>query len=183
MQKELVEVKQELDGEIQEPPVEYVFTLPSAPEDGSAPQSQEKVFKCVECSYQTNVKGSLKAHEETHNKSICCETCCKKFTLHRTLKFHQLLYKHGSYLAPPNFVCGECEKSCSREVCLRTHQIRVHDTTEVKCEDCDKIFKNQRSMQKHKNQVHAERKSCVVCRNRVRPHYMWTHMKLHKNFD
>lgn len=131
-----------------EPPADYVLILPPATIHEPAPQaevskvvkpkrarlsrpklaSSSSVFKCDECSYQTNDKSNLMRHKGVHNKSIQCENCRKKYSTNQSLKLHQMQHKHGAYATAlaETFDCDICDKSFSTQKLMKQHQRKVH---------------------------------------------------------
>ena len=48
------------------------------------------IHKCVECSFEFQSEGILKAHRMTHQKSIRCEICAKEFVTQGQIVKHKL---------------------------------------------------------------------------------------------
>ena len=94
-----------------------------------------QVYKCEQCNFETNQKGSLKKHLTTHiqkEKPVnTCLLCNKTFAKKKYLKSH-----------------------------LKTHTTSKEETSkkEFKCILCAKSFANQQNLNRHTKSVHLRKK-------------------------
>lgn len=138
------------------------------------------VYKCDKCPYQTQYQTVYTRHKGTHDKSLACETCNKKFSIRELLKDHQLQHRHGIHATPltETFDCVKCDKSFPIKSYLRKHQQNVHDEVEAKCDVCGKTFKNKISMRNHTLFFHKKVK-CSVCSKMFLQSSMPSHLQWH----
>lgn len=139
----------------------------------------ESIFSCNKCSYQTTINRDLAKHKRSHSKSFLCETCHKTFLKNNLLKLHQRQHRHGINATTPGetYGCDKCGNSFLDPYYLKMHQRAVHDGIEVKCEVCDKICKNRKSLIQH-SQVH-ETVECLICHKILSERAFDRHMQSH----
>ena len=98
------------------------------------------IFKCDQCNFETNQKGSLKKHKTTHiqkEKPVnTCLLCNKTFAKKKYLKSH--LKTHTSTKEAPSKV-------------------------EIKCILCTKSFANQQNLNRHMKSFHLHKKFQNSC--------------------
>ena len=78
------------------------------------------------------------------DKDLSCSNCGKNFKNKKTLRQHLLL------IHVTTIKCGTCGESFTTEKKLARHMERIHSTVKIKCENCNNIFKNRKSLSVHK---------------------------------
>jgi hypothetical protein len=112
----------------------------TGPQEGPELSSSEPTtHKCMECKFEFESDGILKAHMETHRKSIpsSCTVCSERFVTEECLKVH-MLSKHNSKENLNEWNCNDCafEANCASEL-MKHLKITSHQPSKnVK----DKLF-------------------------------------------
>ena len=98
-------------------------------------------------------------------ESLWCEFCGKSYETVQKLKAHKK-YKHKEG-ENAEFKCGECEKTFLHQFELNKHAF-VHREPSFVCGTCEKMFKTRRSLVRHYDMFHDEKKTnelfqCAEC--------------------
>lgn len=155
----------------EEPPVKKVTLIQKLKEDNSV-KSEEEVFHCPICFKTFICKNDLEAHMETHpDTTLRCNICCITFRKHRGLLRHNAAI-HKQLPTDPSgrpfiqnnpsiplgfgdlaFIDFSCQKfpqiaQVWCETNLRRCSSKFHKFV---CEDCNKAFPIQQSLDLHKS--------------------------------
>ena len=94
---------------------------------------------------------------------------------------------------PYEFGCMYCDQKFTKQVDLKCHIEENHNDCDMgvthKCVKCDKIFDNQKSLQRHHYLVHRDKVACEECglmfsKNSLRQHMKDVHVsKMFKQFQ
>ncbi|XP_008193761.2 gastrula zinc finger protein XlCGF26.1 [Tribolium castaneum] len=126
-------------------------------------RTHKKPFVCEFCGLRFSLKGSLKAHllQHTGEKPHVCEFCGRSFSRKDYLTEH--LHRHTG---KKPIVCEHCGKSFRTKPVLKTHLL-VHNIG-YGCEFCSKVFRYEKSLNSHKQNIHSEEKPfvCTHCNQR-----------------
>jgi KRAB domain-containing zinc finger protein len=127
-------------------------------------QTHNKTVKCSMCPILFPRKGKLNHHVKHHHENpgrFECETCGKKFNEKIGLKSHQKT--HDKNRAKP-FKCQRCDFSTDDNRSFKMHQ-KSHEYQDkkflaikdaIKCEKCQKFYKNKSALKQHMKQVHPD---------------------------
>ena len=136
-------------------------------------------YKCSMCTKIAPMPNSLRLHMYYHkNKKYKCNVCNQKFVYRSKLKQHKCMHTklkmyecfHGGcnkkYRHPQDlirhiqihqekiFECDFCEKKFAEKRLLKRHTVVHQNITLYTCEKCNKGFK-------HNNQLYRHRKKCL----------------------
>ena len=135
------------------------------------------VTYCDQCNSPQNSKEDHIKHLKTkHKAQQVCDECFKCFQTGQSLKRHRVK-AHGFKL---RYQCNLCSYVCKSEYLIKVHFEVKHaghqnidfsaikegaEHLEVKCEACDKIFKDVWKYKFHKERVHDKQKrfECTKC--------------------
>ena len=147
----------------------------TGPQEGPELSSSEPTtHKCMECKFEFESDGILKAHMETHRKSIpvSCTVCSESFVTEECLKVH-MLSKHNSKENLNEWNCNDCafEANCASELMkhlkITSHQPskNVKDKRTVfedykQCYTCKMDFDGFYNLKNHRKSVHPSNKKC-----------------------
>lgn len=121
----------------------YNHIFYSHPEPGDA-------VTCELCQKTFKKPYILKVHKRQVHESqtVKCDTCLKEF------KNDMLLQRHIKWSHPADgmmYKCQQCGRILPSIACYRQHMDNVHALeTNIRCEICQKTFKNNKSLQRHK---------------------------------
>eukprot|EP01084_Bolivina_argentea_P090351 162842_1 len=126
-------------------------------------------YKCGECNKYFGSQRSLKVHTgQEHMKKGWCKICKKKFCNNGSAWMH-----FDRVHADKKFKCDEpgCIHAYGADWLLKNHKDTFHIERKFECPDelCDKIFKQQRHVDKHYKEVHGpqsqeyEYRICSLC--------------------
>jgi len=106
--------------------------------------------KCNDCEKMFGSSTKLYAHTQAVHVigSFVCEFCSKEFKNRYYLRNHVRLI-HESVQTGTVHMCDICSKSFKNSNNLWHHKNAVHDTKESKCNLCNALLKNGRSLRKH----------------------------------
>ena len=113
-------------------------------ENGSVRSETNNQLVCDICKKQFNSLKYYATHISKCEKDLLCFKCKKIFKNKRILRQH-LLQIHLDVKK-----CDACGESFSTEKKLAKHKNKVHSTTEIRCENCNGVFKNKKSLGVHK---------------------------------
>ncbi|CAL4120912.1 unnamed protein product [Meganyctiphanes norvegica] len=155
------------------------FAIMSTLKNHMLVHTQEKPYKCSQCDYCCNQRGTLKVHvrrHHTYEKPFKCEKCLKHFTTRYCLNQHdEKIHRDKESLR-----CSLCEYKCKDGVQLKKH-LKCHIETPYRCKYCSRrfrdhdVFKDHISDHKGKNAY-----QCKFCRfntkhNQSLRNHMGTH--------
>ena len=119
-----------------------------------------EIHNCIDCSYSTNNKSSLKTHREAVHLKI--KHKCKKCDFQASLKVSVNDHVKRVHLQE-KFYCDFCDFSTSWKRTLKLHAMSVHERVTEACKICNKIG-SKSGMKQHMNLYHKEKvqlKKCV----------------------
>ncbi|XP_055637959.1 zinc finger protein 91-like [Toxorhynchites rutilus septentrionalis] len=127
--------------------------------------TNERNFPCSYCDRSFVAKQDKIRHEQTHTKNyrFKCRFCDKGSTRRKLILLHEAK-KHNYVSAEsigPSHKCSICGKSMSSPSALAIHESLHSDDLTVKCEQCDKMFKNVKYMKYHLNAHHLKKVGSV----------------------
>ena len=147
--------------------------------------------ECVQCSYKLSTYEDYQKHiENCHNSQwkFRCRLCKDIFDDRKDLKSHHFYIHQAktrlkklkssekskkSKLPRKKIVCEECGTLTSN---LTYHLDTVHASTNLKCNDCPKIFRSKVLLLSHMNNVHIQ-VQCTMCGDMVAKGRFSRHMK------
>jgi uncharacterized Zn-finger protein len=85
------------------------------------------------------------------------------------------------HLNPTAFKCDICDQVCKNKKSLKSHKIVVHQnqTRNFQCKICYMRFKTRAHLNTHQL-VHQDRKTCDICHKSIAASSYKYHMKLHE---
>ncbi|CAH0600802.1 unnamed protein product [Chrysodeixis includens] len=122
----------------------------------------DRVFHCVECTYNTRRIKDMDAHLTTHtgDRRFHCTDCPKSFTQHSSLQGHRESYHKDYKIERTCHVCGKHIKGRSKYY----KHLRIHQPKSVECKVCKKMFKCRPSLNNHmKRHSGVKSYSCETC--------------------
>ena len=114
---------------------------------------------CSTCLKQFSGKYVRIKHENTvHNdnaKKLKCSLCDKTYLYQNALDHHNAVtHKVGEQ----KFTCEQCGAQFLSKVSLTDHRKSLHEKSPgIPCQECEKIFSVQHSLQRHMREVHHDR--------------------------
>ena len=134
-----------------------------------------KLLQCPNCPKMV-AREKLKRHLVTHDDTLYCKTCCRRFTkdkmiLHKAkcelgqtkvkCRDCDLLFHSNNERARHQFLvhdinaqlCTLCGKKCQGLRDLQIH-MKSHGSEELPCKHCDKKFKSERHLERHDRSMH-----------------------------
>ena len=148
-------------------------------------------FKCDHCkkSYNTQLKLSLhqKSSKKCNVKNLKCDSCDKSFTNQSQLQWH----KSRICNVNKTYQCDLCPKKYVKSGTLTEHKRDIHGIISfqgLKCEHCERTFKNEIHLTNHTNMIHLKIKKypCHQCESafitepKLRTHIQIVHDKTGK---
>ena len=135
---------------------------------------RSKTYECIICGKSLASLSGLQTHEESHRNSSNqnkCDMCDKTLVSVVNLKRHiKQIHEKSEKLFPAAKIKIPAKKSkctlCSKEVVYMDSHLKTHSINEkVKCEACEKIFKNYSGLSVHEKRVHGSKHKlkCNVC--------------------
>ena len=136
--------------------------------------TQEKKFKCDKCDYRTFTNEKLSEHLVSHEVSLTCDICRKRFKSFSTLKKHNKIMHEKQ---EENVVKEKCDiKKCHMcHICglefqsstsISNHMASHHQsvTTDLICDKCGKGFPTKNLLYKHNYFNHRQKVFiCTIC--------------------
>ena len=139
--------------------------------------SHEMVY-CDQCEFVCEGREKLTRHRhQKHTDPVSCPVCQKVFTKKHHLKNHLAL--HGDEV----FNCDQCGMTYKSLASLRGHIKVAHNSEEVSCEFCGKIFATYHRYNRHKLVSHTNVRSyeCPKCEYKgSTKYYLQCHMEKHE---
>ncbi|GAB0100969.1 hypothetical protein DMENIID0001_170850 [Sergentomyia squamirostris] len=142
------------------------------------------LFQCKTCGKKCKSKPSLETHEFTHmpsdQRTFKCDECSKSFLRPGLLKEHQKV--HSAPGGVLSYNCDQCSKNYSSKISLYCHKQLVHERKQTTvCEICAKVFVTRDGFEAHKIK-HMDKKpprlECALCGTKIRDRKgMVTHMR------
>ena len=134
---------------------------------------------CPECHKKFSSPSTLRYHLDTHatEAQYTCDVCGEEFIRIRALRYHMKLHTGVGMLR-----CPDCDKTFFTPSSLESHR-EVHSDQEVVCEICQNTYKNNRSLERHKQEIHQSSGTVHPCRQCNRSYKtragLQLHMRLH----
>ena len=135
-----------------------------------------KRFRCENCDYATDYKGSLTRHQKTHqppgarNKPFRCENCDYATDRKDSLTVHQRTHQAPEE-RDKRFRCENCDYVTDKKGSLTAHQ-KIHQAPEerdkrFRCEKCNYATDKKGSLARHQrtHQAPGERDKGFRCEN------------------
>ncbi len=129
-------------------------------------------YECKLCDKKYKQKILLKRHMRWHTDRYGqkCDECGKGFPLTSQLTKHKKLV-HS--VLTFDFECELCHHKFKTKGSLWIHK-KSHEDAKVKCNQCEKVYKNNKGLSAHLEQVHSEEKKyeCQQCGNKYKQQRM-----------
>ncbi|XP_023328963.1 RE1-silencing transcription factor B isoform X2 [Eurytemora carolleeae] len=128
--------------------------------DGEKEDSQVKEkHKCDVCEFKTNLKRDLTIHRQTMHadSKYQCDVCEYSTLSERGMRRHQ--HSHNGY----RIMCDQCEYLAADLNTLNNHINSLHEGSQYHCEQCSFTAKWERSVARHRETVHGDRKNSFLC--------------------
>ena len=126
-----------------------------------------KQWKCFwpKCRYSCDYESQLNEHISRHlnKKQFVCEECNKDFNSNS----HLIKHKRYVHSTGRPFVCNQigCNKTFKTKSDLIKHHIKHSSVKSIGCDKCDKRFKNNQLLLKHKQWIHLNIRRFVCPQN------------------
>ena len=94
--------------------------------------NEKELLQCLECKYQTKIKGNLETHLKSHQKkgkemgSFQCPHCKKNSSMKKNLNRHL-----KNHLIESVFNCNICDKKFKSKYNLNCHMIAIHQEKKI----------------------------------------------------
>ena len=138
---------------------------------------------CKICSAVLADRSSLRKHMDKHSdEGFHCALCDKQLSCKGSLQRHMLSH------AKPEHECALCHKKFKLKQSLLCHMQSLHSNDRpYKCDDCDRAFKRDAHLRRHKL-THTGRGeklfTCPICRTGfARKHHLDRHLFIHYRDD
>ena len=118
--------------------------------------SEERPFKCLQCTSSFKQRGNLSNHiRMVHQKEkrFQCTICSKAFSAKGALTVHQ-----RSHTGEQPFQCTVCNKTFTQRAHLKIHEVIHRDERPFQCSQCDSAFKQIANLTTHVRSVHQKEK-------------------------
>ena len=148
----------------------------------------DSFFQCHICSTELESVEKLEQHvEEAHFLSYCCSICDQKFEQKLELQKHIKQVHCAQELEGPEdaLEVPERRKHSNKETSVQEKQFvkrKVFIGSNLKCDDCSKVFGNAKTLERHSKRFHNENSTakvlCDICNTKVND--LKTHMKSHE---
>ncbi|XP_018569496.1 zinc finger protein 625-like [Anoplophora glabripennis] len=125
-------------------------------------ENTKKSFKCTHCNKVFPSEEQHLSHSRTCKKNISCKFCKNTFYSERSLRCHLRMHHHTN--PPLEIKCEICNKTFKNYNARSYHKITRHNTEGKKysCEVCGKAFYFKNSLSQHL-ECHSRDVSRVVC--------------------
>ena len=129
---------------------------------------QTKHHKCDICDKEFFDKSVLKTHLKIRTEELkaFCKICKKSFSDKHKLKRHlTFVCQNVTKVHQDQVKCCLCENVYKSRVSFSNHWKSIHETTEQKCEMCDKSFVFKNALKYHLTKVHGRtsKNVCNIC--------------------
>ncbi|XP_068112545.1 oocyte zinc finger protein XlCOF8.4-like [Hyperolius riggenbachi] len=142
------------------------------------PQTEARLYSCIECGKSFPHKSQLAVHERSHprEKPYTCYVCGKYF-VHKS----QLVRHERSHTGEKPYSCFECGKSFVHNSQLVVHEKTHRGEKPYSCSACGKCFVQKWILVRHERSHTGERPySCSVCgKSFVQKSHLVSHEKCH----
>ena len=133
----------------------------------------DRQFRCKLCSEVFTGKAAILKHVRTHESKI------QHFPINEDKGQHSSIRKTGNVPRPFSGTnCGVCGVEIKNREQLREH-FKIHNNKRVKCDECEKLFRDKYSLQRHKIVTHSTEKN-VKCDQCNKVFKLRDNMILHK---
>lgn len=143
-------------------PVEFLPFLKQRPElsifgtktTKSQSPSQNIVYRCEICPFETNVQHMYQNHMAEHKsqKDFPCPVCGKIYKTENRLHLHMQSHEPQPNVFP--FVCMYCEKRFKTQAILNTH-VKTHFPEQIACDFCNKHMSSKSALKRHIMSIHS----------------------------
>ncbi|XP_067853849.1 zinc finger protein 182-like isoform X2 [Heptranchias perlo] len=118
---------------------------------------REKVYKCSQCNFQSNVSAVVHLHRQAHSEgSVQCEICGYAYIDRSTLNKHMRVHSKDR---PYACTYEGCTWRFKTEMMYRAH-IKSHTTQgRFKCSFCGYVFRHKHHLLRHKAKMHGIERS------------------------
>ena len=137
--------------------------------------TQEKKFKCDKCDYRTFTNEKLNEHLVSHEVSLTCDICRKRFKSFSTLKKHnKIMHEKQENVSEKcdknknvsKHMCHICGLEFQSSTSISNHMASHHQTvtTDLICDKCGKGFPTKNLLYKHNYFNHRQKVFiCTIC--------------------
>jgi len=160
-------------------------------------ENRPKPFKCHKCDFATYTKSNIKKHIKTHDRiiercdkcntilyknrthdcSLDCQYCGKKFSLNMTVINH-IKKHHPQEIKRSLYECDICGLKCYQKKYLNIHMVKKHADGKNQIFTCDldgKTFNLKSKLVLHMNS-HLSSVKCDFCHIKVNINYLKYHI-------
>ena len=115
------------------------------------------VIQCILCFKELIGKKRFKDHMRNHTGKVKCNVC-NKFFVERTIKQHMLQCLETPSLEEKQIKIKRTKNNYRCPICdfvfTNKKKFLAHKKVHFKCQDCDKSFKKQKTLDRHRNSIH-----------------------------
>ena len=125
-----------------------------------------------------NLQGHMVNRHNTHEKSIPCPDCGKKFYSKGNAKTHQIIVHGGR-----RFKCNQCDHRAFTKASLKIHEIKHSEERPFSCQFCDQTCKSKQILTKHIKNRHSnneKKHACDICGKAFKTAvHVYRHRRIH----